>query len=90
MAKFLAVHTMPKPMTVEEVAGIAKTAKSGSTLDAYWVSSWGQLDDERKVVRIFCEWNAKSAETVRKVIDEGHIPCDGVYAMMKVDAEDFR
>ncbi len=90
MAKFLAVHTLPNPMTVEETTAIGKAGKGSSTLDAYWVDSWCQLNDEHKIVKILCQWNATSAEAVRDAITRAQIPCDGVYPMMRVDAEDFR
>jgi hypothetical protein len=34
MAKFLAVHPIPTPMTMEEATPIAKAAKANSTVNA--------------------------------------------------------
>lgn len=64
MAKFLAIPTLPVPVTPEEAAFIGKAVKGNVTVDAYWVSSWAQLNDEGNIVRIYCEWNAKSADAV--------------------------
>ncbi|KXA88535.1 hypothetical protein AKJ61_04710 [candidate division MSBL1 archaeon SCGC-AAA259B11] len=90
MSKFLAVHPMPEPMTVEDATPVGEKTKSLSNADAYWVSSWAQLDDEGKIVKLFCEWNAKSLEDVEDLIEKTEVPTEGVYPMMKVDSEDFR
>ncbi|MFP3951130.1 MAG: nickel-binding protein [Candidatus Bathyarchaeia archaeon] len=90
MPKFLAVHPMPSPVTIEEATPLGKKAKSLCTADAYWVSSWAQLDEEGKIVKILCEWNAKDKKSVEKLIEKAEMPTEGVYPMMKVDSEDFR
>lgn len=90
MPKFLAVHPMPSPMTVEEATPPGKKVKSLCTADAYWVQSWAQLDEEGKVVKITCEWNGKDKKSVEKVLEKVEMPTEGVYPMMKIDSEDFR
>jgi hypothetical protein len=91
MGKFLAVHTLPSPATIEEATPIAKAAKANSTLDAYWVSSWLQMNEQGKATKILCEWDAKDAESVRKILAKiPGLPVDGVYPMGKVDAEAYR
>ena len=91
MPKFLVVHTLPAPATVEEATPLGKKAKASVTVDAYWVKSWGQLNEEGKIVRIYCEWNAVDAESIRKVLAKvPELPVDGIYPMMIVDSEDFR
>jgi len=91
MPKFLAVHPMPKPVTVKEATLGGKKAKANVTLDAYWVRSWAQLNEEGKIVKILCEWNAVDAGAVRKVLAKvPELPVEGVYPMMIVDSEDFR
>jgi len=91
MAKFLAIHTLPAPVTPEEAAPLGKKAKANATADAYWVKSWVQLNEEGKMVKIYCEWNGKDADTVRKVLDKTpELPLDGLYPMVVVDSEDFR
>ncbi|MEM3640762.1 MAG: hypothetical protein QXH37_02405 [Candidatus Bathyarchaeia archaeon] len=91
MAKFLAVHTLHAPAMPKEVTPFGKKAKAKTTVDAYWVRSWAQLNDEGKIVRIFCEWNAKDADAVLKVMAQvPELPLDGLYPMMIVDSEDFR
>ena len=91
MAKFLAVHTLPAPVTVEEAAYVGKAVKDNLTVDAYWVGSWAQLNDEGKIVKIYCEWNAVDAESIRKVTAKvPELPVDGIYPMAIVDSENFR
>jgi len=94
MGKFLAIHPLTTPITVEEGTPIAKAVKACSTLDAYWVCSWLQLNEQGKIVKIFCEWNAKDMDSIMKVFKEVakrvSLPTEGVYPMGKLDAEDFR
>ena len=61
------------------------------TVDAYWVKSWAQLNNDGKIVRIFCEWNAKDVDAIRRVMAQlPEFPLDGIYPMMIVDSEEFR
>ncbi len=86
----MVVHPIPAPITTAEATPVAKAAKANSTVDAYWVNSWGQLNEEGKVVKIFCQWNGKNAEAVSEVLKKIPAPCEGPYPMMVVDSEDFR
>jgi hypothetical protein len=92
MAKFLVVHTLPAPATVEEATPLGQKAKASVTdVDAYWVKSWGQLNEEGKIVKILCEWNAVDAEAIRKTLAKiPELPVDGIYPMAIMDSEDFR
>ncbi|MGQ9552119.1 MAG: hypothetical protein ACUVUE_06805 [Candidatus Bathycorpusculaceae bacterium] len=90
MPKFLAVHTLPTPTAVADATPVGKLAKANSTVDAYWVRSWAQLDEEGKIVKILCEWNATNIEELRKVLTKVPAPLEGAYPMMIVDSEDFR
>ena len=90
MPKFLAIHPMPTPPTFEEATPIAKMVKANSTVDAYWVRSLAQLNKEGKIVKLFCEWNAKNIEEIRKVLANVPLQTEGIYPMSIVDSEDFR
>jgi len=91
MPKFLAVHTLPAPATVEEATPLGKKVKANVTIDTYWVKSLLQLNDEAKVVKVLCEWNAVDVESIRKVLaNVPELPIDGIYLMIIVDSEDFR
>ena len=74
MPKFLAVHPLPTPATIQEATPIGKTAKAYATVDAYWVNSWCQLNEEGKIVKILCQWNAPNIEAVRKVVAKTQMP----------------
>ncbi len=91
MGKFLVVHPLSSPVTVEEGTPIAKAVKANSTLDAYWVGSWAQLNQQGKITKLLCEWDAKDAESVRKIVSKiPGLPTEGVYPISKLDAEAFR
>ncbi len=53
MAKYIAVHTLPKPMTPDEISPLVQELLRHETLDAYWVESWTETDEEGKALRIF-------------------------------------
>jgi hypothetical protein len=84
------MHPIPSPVTLAEATPVAKAAKANSTLDAYWVRSWAQLNEEGKIVKIFCEWNAKDAGAVLEVLKKVPAPYEGPYPMAIVDSEDYR
>jgi len=91
MPKFLVVHTLPTPVAMDEATPLGKKARANITLDAYWVKSWAQLNEEGKIVKIYCEWNAVDAESIRKVTAKvPELPVDGIYPMAIVDSENFR
>lgn len=89
MSKFLAVHTLPKPITVEEAVSIGRRVKAAVTGEARWLRSWAQLDDEGRVAKIYCQWDAPDAESVSRVISCSGLPLDGVYPMLAVDVEEL-
>ena len=90
MGKFLAVHPLPSPMTVEQAEPIAKATKAKASADAYWVGAWLQNNEQGKTTKIFCEWDAKDAESIRRALSTIQIPVEGIYPMAKVDAEAYR
>jgi len=89
MPKFLVTHPIGKELTVDAGTPVAKAVKAASTMEAYWVKGWYA----RAEGRYYCEWDAKDAESVRKVLAKGapDFPVEGVYEMeMRFTAEDFR
>lgn len=68
MPKFVAIHPVdpPAPYPSDAVKSLARKCKAGLSMDAYWVKSWLQLNDKGEVTRVFCEWDGKDAESVRK------------------------
>jgi hypothetical protein len=77
-------------MTAEEGAPVAKMVRANSTKDTYWVRSWAQGNDEGKLTKLFCEWNAASAEDIRNVLKNIPVPTEGIYPLAIVDSEDYR
>jgi hypothetical protein len=91
MGKFLAAHTLPSPATLEEAGVFAKAAKAGCSSDAYWISSWAQLNEEGKITKILCEWDAKDSGSIRQILTKiSGLPVDGIYPTAKVDGESYR
>jgi len=84
------MHPIPTPITLQEATPVAKAAKANSTLDAYWVRSWAQMNEEGKIVKIFCEWNAANADAVLQVLKKIPAPYEGPFPMAIVDSEDYR
>jgi len=76
---------------MEDAAAIGKASKAAHTLDAYWVSSWAALNEQGKILKIICEWDAKDAQSIRRVCDKiPNLPVDGIWPMAKVDGETYR
>ncbi len=95
MAKYLVVHPVGKEVTREAAAPMGKAAKALSTKDAYWVRSWYAQEEGK----LYCEWDAKDGDSVRKVIEKANatlpegarLPVEGVYEMvMMANSEEFR
>ena len=91
MPKFLAVHPVPVPATIEQATPIGKAFKAISHKDAYWVMSWGVFNEDGKIIKILCQWDAKDIATVKKLTDQvDSIPTEGIYPMGIFHSEDFR
>ena len=89
MAKFLAVHPVGKELTMEAGSPTGKAVKANVSADAYWVRSW-YLRDEGN---LYCEWDAKDAESIRKVLTKAapEFPLKGIYKLeFTMNSEDFR
>ena len=66
MAKFLVVHPVGKELTLEIAAPMAKAIKANLTADAYWIRS----TYVRGEGRLYCEWDAKDAQSIQKIVDK--------------------
>jgi hypothetical protein len=91
MAKFLVVHPVGKTLTVEAATPIAKAIKANHTVDAYWVKSVYAREEGK----LYCEWDAKDAESISKVIGKAApgFPTEGIYKLdseLMVHSESFR
>ena len=95
MAKFLVVHPVGKELTLEAAEPVGKAAKANSTVDAYWVKTWYAREEGK----LYCEWDAKDAESIRQVINKANedlgseFPVEGIYKLdveFSVSSENFR
>jgi len=95
MPKFLVVHPVGKQdvaQFTQMATPFAKAVKANVTLDAYWIRS-SYVPEEGK---LYCEFDAKDAGSIRKVLDAAvkasfEVPTEGIYEIaMTVNSEDFR
>ena len=93
MPKFVAIHPVNPPVMPDAVGPLAKKCKAGVSLDAYWVRSWLQLNEKGVVTKVFCEWDGKDAESVRKSLAASLPelpPSEGIFPIAEIHGEDFR
>ena len=92
MAKFMVIHEAPALALKEFLAtavgqnALAIGMRQLNTFDAYWVRAWAVPGQEK----LYCEWNAKDAESIRRVFDkapEPHFLIESIYEMRVIDAE---
>lgn len=89
--KYMAVHTFPGPVTVEQATPLVRKLVQNEGRDAYWVEGWAQTNEEGKVLKVFCEWNAKDEKAIREIFAKvPEFPLDNVHRMAKIDSVDFR
>ena len=89
MPKFFLEHTFGTEFFERPQAEIDKdfkAAKANSTTDAYWVKSY--LVPE--LGKIYCEWDAKDAESIKQVFSKTGTPYDKITETKIVFSEDFR
>ncbi len=94
MVKFIVVHSVPQK-ALEKLVEIPPdenkmiiNLRKACNYDAYWIRTWAVLDHEK----LYCEWNAKDAESIRKIWDENvkGIGIDSIAEMQIVDGEEYR
>lgn len=91
MPKYLVIHPIPIPATIEEATPIGKAFKAMNSKDAYWVKSWSLFNEEGKVIKILCQWDATNIKAVKAITDKVEaIPTEGIYPMGIFHSEDFR
>ena len=95
MAKFIAIHPVdpPVPFPSKGLEAVARKCKAGVDLDAYWVRSWLQLNDKGEVIKVYCEWDGKDTESVRKSLYASIPelpPSEGIFRMVEILGEDYR
>jgi hypothetical protein len=89
MAKFIVIHPVGKELTLETGRPAGMAVKANVTTDAYWVKSFYVRDEGN----LYCEWDAKNAEAIRKALAKAapDLPTKGVYKLeFMLNSEDFR
>ncbi len=93
MAKFIAVHPVepPVPFPSKGFEAVAKRCKAGNRPDAYWVSSWLQLNDNGEIKTVCCEWDGKDAEAVEQALKSmPELPAKSISPMAEIHGESYR
>ena len=83
--KFLAVHDMAEPISVEEAAAMGRKVRDLTTQEVRWISTWVQLTEEGLIRRIYCCWESPDAESIRKILSDVQFPLEGIYQMIEVN-----
>jgi len=92
MPKYIAIHPVDPAASMDSVGPVAKKAKAGNSIDAYWVKSWCKLNDKGEVMAIYCEWDGKDEQSVRDALTQSipELPFSEVSPMAEIHGEDFR
>jgi hypothetical protein len=90
--KFIAVHPLQSPITKDQITEAARACRAENSNDAYWVDSWTQLNDKGEITVIYCQYDAKDANSISNLLKKGapDLPVEGIYPMGKLDSEDYR
>ncbi|GEM_PF-3429051 len=83
--KFLAVHDMAEPVSVEVASAMGKKVRDLTTQEVRLINTWVQLTEEGLIERIYCCWESPDAESIRRILNEAQFPLGGVYPMAEVD-----
>jgi hypothetical protein len=90
--KFMVIHEAPSLALKEFLAtpvgqnALTIGMRQLCTFDAYWVRAWAVPEQEK----FYCEWNAKDAESIRRVFEKAPQPSfliESIYEMRVIDAE---
>ncbi len=92
MAKFIAIHPVEPPASMDAIGPLARKTKLASSADAYWVKSWVQFNDDGDVIAVYCEWDGKDAETIKSALTCAipELPFREVSRMTEIHSEFFR
>ncbi len=90
--KFIAVHPLNSPIREDQITDAARACRAENSNNACWIDSWTQLNDEGEITVIYCQYDAKDAESVADLLKKGapDLPVEGIYLMGKLEAENYR
>jgi len=92
MPKYCVIHPIKKNV-IEGIVNLPpgknqafKELKANCTSEADWIRSWAVPEQEK----IYCEWDAKGPESIRKMFEGGGIEIEAIYEMHVLDGEDYQ
>jgi len=79
-------------MSLEQAAPLLKRLAGSMTAEAYWIASYCLTNEEGKVVKAMCRWDATSLEAVKEAVAKlmPEMPVESVYPLLVLDSGDFR
>ena len=88
MARFIVIHTPNPAITQDQLFGGAREVLTSLEPGVQWLNSWSAGEANK----VFCEWEAPDAETVRRSLAQvEHImSTDEVHPVVHVDPNLFK
>jgi hypothetical protein len=91
MPKYIVIHPIKKSV-IEAMVNLPpeknqafKQLKANSSIDTDWIRSWAVPEQEK----LYCEWNAKDPESIRKIFEGGAIEIEAIYEMQVLEGKDY-
>jgi hypothetical protein len=82
MPKYLVEHTLEE----KGIADATKSVKASLSTDAYWIRSYVVSE----LGKVYCEWDAKDAESIKQVFTKTGTPYDKIMEARIIFSEDYR
>jgi len=88
MPKLLSVHPVGKELEQGNAASISRALRASLSADAFWIRSWYAREEGK----LYCEWDAKDAESIRRVMVETvpDLPIEAIHRIELVDRRGLR
>ncbi len=88
MARFIVVHTPSPEITQDQLFDGAHEILASLEPSVQWLNSWSA----GKANKVFCEWEAPDAETIRRTLTklEHIMSTDEIHSVVQVDPNLFK
>ena len=88
MARFIVIHTPSPEITQDQLFDGAQEILASLEPGVQWLNSWSA----GKANKVFCEWEAPDAETIRRTLTkfEHIMSTDEIHSVVQVDPDLFK
>jgi len=88
MARFIVIHTPSPEITQDQLFDGAQEILASLEPGVQWLNSWSA----GKANKVFCEWEAPDAETIRRTLTklEHIMSTDEIHSVVQVDPNLFK